>query len=485
MGDTERKWHPKRTGNGRLWLIAGVALMTLVLLIGLAISLSIRVDLQVNEYDTFPQLLVYGKDTYQEAGATATVNGKPIDVEISGAVDMQKLGNYTITYRAEYLWITKTETRVIRVIDTTAPVITLNQIPGHLTLPGEEYQEEGFTAIDDYDGDITDKVQVTVEENKVTYTVKDSSGNVTTQEREIVRKDIVPPVITLNGEAKITLKAGASFTDPGVTATDNIDGDLTAAVTISGTVNTYLAGTYTLTYTVVDAAGNTTTAERTVVVEAIKQPETVSPGGKVIYLTFDDGPSRYTQQLLDVLAKYNAKATFFVVNTGHSMKTLLNGIVDGGHGIGIHSVSHEYAEIYANEEAFFNDLYTMQGIIKDKTGVTTTMMRFPGGSSNSVSKKYNKGIMTRLTQAVQDQGFQYFDWNVSSGDAGGAKTADEVYNNVINGIGSKKTAVVLQHDIQKFSVEAVERILIWGLNNGYTFQALTPNSPTCHHPVNN
>ena len=181
MGDTERKWHPKRTGNGRLLLIAGVALMTLVLLIGLAISLSIRVDLQVNEYDTFPQLLVYGKDTYQEAGATATVNGKPIDVEISGAVDMQKLGNYTITYRAEYLWITKTETRVIRVIDTTAPVITLNQIPGHLTLPGEEYQEEGFTAIDDYDGDITDKVQVTVEENKVTYTVKDSSGNVTKQ----------------------------------------------------------------------------------------------------------------------------------------------------------------------------------------------------------------------------------------------------------------------------------------------------------------
>lgn len=485
MGDTERKWHPKRTGNGRLWLIAGVALMTLVLLVGLAISLSIHVDLQVNEYDTFPQLLVYGKDTYREAGATATVNGKPIDVEISGTVDMQKLGNYTITYRAEYLWLTKTATREIRVIDTTAPVITLNQIPGHVTLPGEEYQEEGFTAVDDYDGDITDKVQVSVDGDKITYTVADSTGNTASQEREIVRKDVVPPVVTLNGDAKITLKAGASFTDPGVTATDNIDGDLTAAVTVSGTVNTYLAGTYTITYTAVDAAGNTTTVERTVVVEAIKQPETVSPGGKVIYLTFDDGPGRYTQQLLDVLAQYNAKATFFVVNTGHKMNTLLNGIVDGGHGIGIHSVSHEYAEIYANEEAFFNDLYTMQGIIRDKTGVTTTMMRFPGGSSNSVSKKYNTGIMTRLTQAVQDQGFQYFDWNVSSGDAGGAKTADEVYNNVIKGIGSKKTAVVLQHDIQKFSVEAVERILVWGLNNGYTFQALTPNSPTCHHPVNN
>lgn len=485
MNNREKKWHPKRTGNGRLLLIIGVAALTLVLLVGLALSLSIKVDLQVNEYDTFPVLLVYGKDTYREAGATATVNGKPLEVEISGAVDMQKLGNYTITYRAEYLWITKTATREIRVIDTTAPVITLNQIPGHLTLPGEDYVEEGFTAIDDYDGDITDKVQFTVEGDLITYTVADSTGNTASATREIIRKDIVPPVVTLQGDAQITIKAGSSFTDPGVTATDNIDGDITASVAVSGSVNTYHAGTYTITYTATDAAGNIATAERTVIVEAIKQPQTITPGGKVIYLTFDDGPSRYTQQLLDVLAKYNVKATFFVVNTGHSMKTLLNGIVDGGHGIGIHSVSHEYSEIYASEEAFFNDLYTMQGIIRDKTGVTTTLMRFPGGSSNSVSKKYNKGIMTRLTQAVQDQGFQYFDWNVSSGDAGGAKTADEVYNNVVNGVSGRKTAVVLQHDIQKFSVEAVERIIIWGLNNGYTFQALTPNSPTCHHPVNN
>ena len=485
MNNREKKWHPKRTGNGRLFLIIGVAALTLVLLVGLALSLSIKVDLQVNEYDTFPVLLVYGKDTYREAGATATVNGKPLEVEISGAVDMQKLGNYTITYRAEYLWITKTATREIRVIDTTAPVITLNHIPGHLTLPGEDYVEEGFTAIDDYDGDITDKVQFTVEGDLITYTVADSTGNTASATREIIRKDIVPPVVTLQGDAQITIKAGSSFTDPGVTATDNIDGDITASVAVSGSVNTYHAGTYTITYTATDAAGNIATAERTVIVEAIKQPQTITPGGKVIYLTFDDGPSRYTQQLLDVLAKYNVKATFFVVNTGHSMKTLLNGIVDGGHGIGIHSVSHEYSEIYASEEAFFNDLYTMQGIIRDKTGVTTTLMRFPGGSSNSVSKKYNKGIMTRLTQAVQDQGFQYFDWNVSSGDAGGAKTADEVYNNVVNGVSGRKTAVVLQHDIQKFSVEAVERIIIWGLNNGYTFQALTPNSPTCHHPVNN
>lgn len=484
MGDTERKWHPKRTGTARLLLIAGVALMTLVLLIGLAISLSIQLELQVNGETQQPIRLVYGKDTYQEPGATASVNGKPVEVSISGEVNHQKLGTYTITYRAEYLWLSKTAQREVCVVDTTAPVITLNHIPGHLTLPDQEYQEEGFTAIDDYDGDITNKVSVTVAGDTVTYTVEDSSGNKTTQTREIVRKDVVAPVITLNGDGKITLKAGSAFTDPGVTAVDDVDGDLTASVVVTGTVNIYHAGTYTISYAVTDAGGNTATLERTVVVEAIKQPETIAPGGKVIYLTFDDGPSRYTQQLLDVLAKYNAKATFFVVNTGHNMKTLLNNIVDGGHGIGIHSISHEYSEIYASEEAFFNDLYGMQKIIKDKTGVLTTLMRFPGGSSNKVSK-FNEGIMTRLTQAVQDQGFQYFDWNVSSGDAGGAKTADEVYNNVVSGVSKRNTAVVLQHDIQKFSVEAVERIIIWGLQNGYSFQALTPNSPVCHHPVNN
>ena len=93
--------------------------------------------------------------------------------------------------------------------------------------------------------------------------------------------------------------------------------------------------------------------------------------------------------------------------------------------------------------------------------------------------------MSKLVEAVTDQGFQYFDWNVDSNDAGGAKTADEVFQNVVNRIGNRNQAVVLQHDIQKFSVEAVEKILIWGIQNGYSFQALTPNSPICHHDVNN
>jgi peptidoglycan/xylan/chitin deacetylase (PgdA/CDA1 family) len=255
-------------------------------------------------------------------------------------------------------------------------------------------------------------------------------------------------------------------------------------VQVEGTVDHNRAGTYTITYSVTDSFGNTTKVTRTVTVKAASQPDVNTPGGKVIYLTFDDGPSKHTQTLLDVLAKYNVKATFFVVNTGYQMNKMLNAIVDAGHGIGMHSISHDYDKIYASEDAFFNDLYGMQKIIKDATGVTTTLMRFPGGSSNKVSK-FNPGIMTRLTQAVTDQGFQYFDWNVSSGDAGGTKDTNQIIKNVTQGIGSKKSAVVLQHDIYSYSVAAVEEIIQWGLANGYTFQALTPSSPTCHHQVNN
>lgn len=474
-------------GNKRLLTIVGISLIALALLLILAASLSIQLELTVNG-GTEPLTLVYGKDTYQEAGATATADGKNVDVTISGDVDMSKLGTYEITYKAKHLWLSKKATRQVTVVDATAPVITLLEVPGQLTLPGEEYVEEGFTAIDDYDGDITANVTTRTENDIVYYTVSDSSGNETTVQRTIERTDVTAPVITLKGDASITIKAGTAFTEPGYTATDNVDGDLTANVTITGSVNIYRADTYKLTYTVADAYGNTATAERTVTVEPIKQSGTVTPSEKVIYLTFDDGPRGYTKELLGILANYNVKATFFVVDTGNY--NTMKAIVDAGHAIGIHSVTHDYDTIYASEEAFIqNDLLKMQGIIKNATGVTTTLMRFPGGSSNAVSK-FNPGIMTRLTKAVTDMGFQYFDWNVSSGDAGGVKGTKaektaQVVSNVINGIGNRQYAIVLQHDIYDYSVDAVEEIIIWGLQNGYSFQALNSSSPTAHHKVNN
>lgn len=206
---------------------------------------------------------------------------------------------------------------------------------------------------------------------------------------------------------------------------------------------------------------------------------------KIIYLTFDDGPSDYTPHLLCLLERYDAKATFFLVATPQCTDTILQTMVAGGHGIGIHSFSHDFKTIYSSEDAFFEDLYAMQNYLRENTGVTTTLMRFPGGSSNTVSRRYCRGIMTGLVEAVTEAGFCYFDWNVDSGDAAGCLDAEKIYRNVAAGVGGKERAVVLLHDVYPCSVRAVERILIWGRGNGYSFRALTPQSEPCHHALQN
>ena len=126
----------------------------------------------------------------------------------------------------------------------------------------------------------------------------------------------------------------------------------------------------------------------------------------------------------------------------------------------------------------------MQQVIQDATGVETWLLRFPGGSSNTISRK-NHGLMTYLTQAVEDCGFSYFDWNVDSGDAGNAKTSDAVFQNVVDGVQENSYSVVLQHDIHSCSVDAVERIILWGQRNGYQFLPLQIDSPVVHHVVLN
>ena len=234
-----------------------------------------------------------------------------------------------------------------------------------------------------------------------------------------------------------------------------------------------------MTYTVTDAAGNTASVQRTVVMYDI-QPRV---SGGIIYLTYDDGPSGYTASLLDILDRYGVKATFFVVNNGYG--GTMARAASSGHTVAIHSASHNYDKIYASEEAYFNDLYYMQSVIQSYTGQTPMMLRFPGGSSNSVSY-FNPGIMSRLVKLVEEKGFRYFDWNVSSNDAGGVTHGwVEVAYNVIRGVSTRGTSVVLMHDSYGMCLNATERIIEWGLANGYTFAALTYDGPGCHHGVNN
>ncbi len=429
---------------------------------------------------------------YTEHGAAAQVVGsrfekepQDVPVHIFGKVNTDQLGEYTLIYSAQFTRehflgnkqaAHRTQRRVF-VVDTQMPVLTLQTQPGSYTLPGQSYQEEGFTASDNYDGDISHLVERVEKDGKVYYTVTDSSGNMTQAEREIFYDDPFPPELQLLGDAVIELIEGEQYQEPGFTATDNVDGDITANVVVTGEVDTQTIGTYTITYTVKDGYDNEVYTQRTVQVNKKPLPPIPDPVGGVIYLTFDDGPSAYTPRLLDILDKYGVKATFFVV--GYKDFSLVGEIAARGHAIGNHSYSHNYTSLYASKDAFFNELQACEAEIQKHTGYKTRLLRFPGGSSNSVSRV----SMKELTKAVEEAGYFYFDWNVDSKDAGGAYTSEEVFYNVCSAVARRKVSVVLQHDTKGYSVDAVEKIIQWGLANGYTFAALDTTSPGAHHNI--
>ena len=307
------------------------------------------------------------------------------------------------------------------------------------------------------------------------------AGNAASSELSASAQDETnAPTLTLIGNAEVTTDAYTPFTDPGCTAQDAQGNDLTGSITTDGTVSTNTPGDYTIHYQVTDAAGNTASLERVVHVKAAEVPT-----DKVIYLTFDDGPSAYTQQLLDVLEKYNVKVTFFTTQAFPDSEDMIGKEYAAGHSVAIHSYTHDYDKIYASSDAYWEDLQAQQDVIVAQTGQETKLVRFPGGSSNTVSAHSYVGLMSLLTRAVQDAGFQYFDWNVDSNDAGGAKKAQTVFANVTAGVSQNRVSVVLQHDIHDFSVDAVEDIIVWGLNNGYSFERLTETSPGVHHGVQN
>lgn len=224
-------------------------------------------------------------------------------------------------------------------------------------------------------------------------------------------------------------------------------------------------------------------SEETMPEEVVAKPDL--PYAGTIYLTFDDGPGDYTEELLDVLKKYGVKATFFVTSKGDDAVILRE--YQEGHTVALHSFSHNYAYVYANADNYFEDLYAVQARVKAITGQTAKLLRFPGGSSNTVSRRYDHRthIMSYLTTAVEELGFTYFDWNVDSDDAGSAREAGEVYENVISRLKAGEESVVLQHDIKDYSVAAVESIIQYGFSNGYVFERLTADSFTAHHGVNN
>lgn len=206
--------------------------------------------------------------------------------------------------------------------------------------------------------------------------------------------------------------------------------------------------------------------------------------GKVIYLTFDDGPSIYTEDILNTLDKYNVKATFFVTCSG-SLDKFAKKIIEKGHTLGLHTCTHRYNTIYSSEENYFNDLNSISNKVEELTGYKSKYIRFPGGSSNTISR-FNKGIMTRLTQKVTEDGYKYYDWNIDSEDAAGADK-EGVYNNVISALKNHNysTNMVLMHDIKVSTKDALDSIIKDALDMGYTFSNINDYTNEVHHRINN
>ena len=205
---------------------------------------------------------------------------------------------------------------------------------------------------------------------------------------------------------------------------------------------------------------------------------------KVVYLTLDDGPSYLTKSFLDLLDEYNIKATFFVTGQNPDYYYMIKEAYDRGHTIGLHTYSHDYS-IYSSVDAYFDDLGKIGEVVKEQIGYVPCFIRFPGGSANNISADYCVGIMTTLSQEVQKRGYQYFDWNCSSGDGGSCTDPKQLAAAATSS--EWNTTVLLSHDGsgKEATLEAMRTIIEYYLDNGYEFRPIDRTAYTSHQTIFN
>ena len=466
-------------------IIIILLLMVLSIIGGSCYAVFFHKELKIESYEKEVRILVNTeyKDQKIDMCYGSIVNCKKLDYKTVGEVDTSKLGDYTLTYVYNIGKKKQSLTRTVHVYDDIKPEITNDS--DIIICNDDRIVSSNYHASDNYDGDLTEKIEFKKEEDKYYLTVADSSNN--SSKIEVTPKKYDgEPTLTLN-EGSITILKGNKYNESGYTASDKCDGDLKDKVIISGSVDTDKVGTYTLTYKVTNSISKTVAKTRSVKVinKSSYSYNIPANGKKIIYLTFDDGPGAYTSKLLNILDKYNVKATFFVTNQfgSSTYQKLIAREAKSGHSVCIHSYTHQFS-IYKSVDTYFNDLNKMNNIIEKQTGKKSKCVRFPGGSSNTVSRKYNKGIMKTLANELGNKGYRYYDWSLDSGDTNVAKTSSAVANRVKKNL-KGGTYNILMHDIKSYTVNAIEEIIKYGLANGYTFLPITDGSPTFHQKINN
>ena len=404
--------------------------------------------------------------------------GKPEEVSVKSDVDVSKEGDYPVVFT----WRNHSEKAVVQVRDTTPPDL---EVKDYATDMIEEVKPEMFVER------VEDRSEVTVRfaegqslDEEGTHAVEilaeDASGNQTEKEAQLTRtKDTQKPEI--QGVEDMTVKQGKTIDfSQGVTVTDDMDPNPVLEIH-SEKVDLAVPGTYQAVYTAKDRSGNQAEIVQNITVEA--NPEW---DAKIVYLTFDDGPSENTKKILDILDQYQAKATFFVTGNNQKKNDLIRQAHEKGHSIGLHTYTHDYASVYSSEEAYFKDLQEISDMVEELTGEKSRLIRFPGGSSNTISKKYVPGLMTRLTQAVQEKGYQYFDWNCDSTDASGNNVPEEKLIAAATSSSAKHINILMHDtDAKNTTVKALPKIIEHYRKLGYAFKGLTVDSYAPHHHVNN
>lgn len=210
----------------------------------------------------------------------------------------------------------------------------------------------------------------------------------------------------------------------------------------------------------------------------IKETKTIEDDymnyNKVIYLTFDDGPSKNTEDLLNILDQYDAKATFFLI--GNSVKSrphLAKMILDRGHSIGMHSYSHS-DKIYSSIDEFKNDLDKSEAIFKEAIGFVPRLYRLPYGSLNMYLSREN---LLKVSNELLKRGYNYYDWNGAAGDGSNSITSEQIYINVVKAMENIDMPLVLMHDRNDKTMSVIENILQYGVINNYKFIGLSSDSP--------
>ncbi len=402
-------------------------------------------------------------------------DGKISDVKInSKAVELGKLGEYTV----EYHYNDEIVKMKIKVVDTKAPKVQLKslKIAQNQALKAEELVEkvEDETQIkvsfaENYDFSKVGQLQVEV-------IVEDEGKNRTIEKTSVeVKKDSKAPVITANS---FSVKKGEKV-DLLKYALVRDDYDLEPKITVEkNDFDANKNGTYTIKYVAIDFSGNK--SEKSVKVSV--KDKVVE---KVVYLTFDDGPSKYTSEVLSILRKYNCKASFFITGMNSSYFKYIKVAYDEGHTIGLHTYCHKYNKVYASVDAYFNDLDKIGALAKKYIGFVPKYIRFPGGSSNTVSRKYTKGIMTKLTKMVEEKGYQYYDWNAENGDGYSKMSKSEMIRRATSS--SRDHVMILMHDAngKQNTVETLPTIIKYYQDRGYVFKAIDESTPVYHQHINN